>query len=150
MNSNSLEFHYYKSKRGGLVDQNLSFRILVWKIAVKLQLANIFMQSNLQWIYCECMHFIYSAFIPWESTHDHGVASTGYVAKLQETTEIQHAIIEPFFCMLVSNVPAHESILHTNVYQEMLVCDSFCVERMSFTEQRVLVWWIWPVEFMMI
>jgi len=50
-----------------------------------------------------------------------------------------HAIIEPFNCMLLSNMPARESILDANVYQEMLVYDSFCVERMSFTEQRVLV-----------
>lgn len=79
-----------------------------------------------------------------ESTHDLGVASTcstSHLAKLQEISEMLYVIIEPLFCMHenVCQIFLHMSILHANVYQEMLVCDSFCVERMNFAEQRVLV-----------
>lgn len=52
-----------------------------------------------------------------------------------------YVIIEPLFRILeyVCQIFLHVSILHAIVYQEMLVCDSFCVERMNFAEQRVLV-----------
>lgn len=94
------------------------------------------------------MYFIYSVRLPWESTHDLGVASTcsnSYIKNLQETTEILYINLEPFFCarvflyVCVSDTPARESILHANVYQEIVVCDSFVVERMNFAEQHALV-----------
>lgn len=44
-----------------------------------------------------------------------------------------------FSSVCMSDMPAREIILHANVYQEILVCDSFRVERMNFAEQHALV-----------
>ncbi len=44
-----------------------------------------------------------------------------------------------FTSVCMSNMPARESILQANVYQEILVWYSFRVKRMNFAEQHALV-----------